>query len=125
MLKENGYNNQFADFRDVVLDMLLDRPGNVREFYLALHDGEETIEEDEIEWFRKDYTGRVSPLYYFTFIARGEFYTHFVLHGERDDLKTDELYSYARANYLGYVSEFFNGDESAAPVFRYALIMMG
>ena len=124
MLKKNDYNNRFADFRDVVLDMLLENPGAVKEFYDELHDEEEDVREDEIEWFRKDYTGRTSPLYYFTFIARGEFYTHFVVHDDGEDVDSDELYRYARENYLGYVHEFYSGDESAAPVFRYALLMM-
>ena len=121
MLKERDPYNQLSDFRDVVLDMILEKKDALEEFYLALH-GEGGKE--KIERFRKNYTGRVSPLYYFTVIARGEFYTHFVSHGDRDDITTGDLYSYAEENYRGFVNEFYDGDERKAPVFRYAVIMM-
>lgn len=110
------------DFRDYVLERVLEEPGMVREMYLSLNECDESIKEDEIEWFRKVYSHREAPLYSFTFIARGEYSVYFVIYGLDDHPDFQILEDYAKENYRGYVDEYCHGDESLAPVFRVAML---
>lgn len=111
------------DFRDYVLEKVLEETGMVREMYLSLHEGDESIKESDIEWFRKVYSLREAPCYSFTFIARGEYFVHFVKHGFDDSIDFSILEDYARENYHGYVDEFYHGDESLAPTFKCGVLV--
>lgn len=115
--------NRKRDFREFVLEKMLEKPGAVKDIYLNLHPGAGPIEEGEIEWFRKTYVPYEAPLYSFTFIARGEFCVHFVNYGMDTYPDIPALGRYARANYQGYVDEFHHGDVSSAPTFKYAVIV--
>ncbi len=114
----------FHDIRDMVFEGLLKMPGKVKEIYDTFHENNGNIKEEDIEWFRKRYTKRLSPYYSFIFIANGEFFVHFLLYRFEEDLDIKELEEYGKENWRGYVDEYYCGDESNAPVFRYAVIFM-
>lgn len=114
----------FDDFRDFVFESMLEKPGALKDVYDSFHDNDGTVKEEDIEWFRKRYTKRRSPCYSFIFIAKGEFFVHYLVYGFDDDLDVGELAEYGMDNWRGYVDEFYGGDESSAPVFRYAVIVI-
>lgn len=112
----------YMDF--LVMDWILEKDGALREMYLTLHEGVDDIEEGEIEWFRKRYTEEPAPLYSFIFIARGEFFIHFLSHDPLSDNEINELKEYGLKNYHAYVDEFYQYNRNKAPLFRMGVIVM-
>lgn len=108
----------------LVMDWILERKGGVREMYLMLHGDDGDIKDEEIEWFRRRYTTEPSPLYSFIFIARGEFFVHYVSHDPVSSSGLEALKEYGLKNYHGYIEEFYPHDMAGAPVFRLGVLIM-
>lgn len=108
----------------LVMDWILERPGALREMYLTLHSDRGDIKDEEIEWFRKRYITEPAPLYSFIFIARGEFFIHYVSHDPVDNNELIQLHEYGMKNYNAYVDEFYPDNKDAAPSFRLGVLIL-